>query len=562
MLKSQGLVGEAVRVMERFIEAGAPTYDQVTEYGQRLLEYGDFDAAAGVLDRVNALKAKASRQMLRDQALKGARDDLAAGIPGAQKRAYLVALEHLVFERPAQAETAFLEIANAFPAYAPAWLGLRGARHALGQADATAITETQCRNAPGHPPEAVIDAIMARPLSRRGLVFDPDEPIRWRSQDEIFVRVDSAADLRVVDNSLLVLDPGGELIQCDPVVLFGAPDEGPPSYQSIEQSVLSVKNAVVVGLGQVLTGANEAIKEFAGRHIAGKYNATLEGDELRFNPVFFRFGMVRVRCFEHPAILLTGPAELSFGDWINNFLPRLGLIEAAGVDCPVLVSDTIPPQFIEMIVALGIRRERIIFHDQRGVSIFPKLYVPSWTSNWDYDVAGKYKNRAMAGVYEICQRAQVASPKRKGALLYLSRRNVGSRPLVNEAEVKALFVSKGFEVVEPETMSFDEVREAFAEPACVAGPYGSAFHNLVFSRHKPLCLALTSPAIHRVVDELTLWFGMAGLRAAYVEGVAAAPDAAIEGREGRRVSPWTVDLDQVEQAIDRMLSMLGRGEPA
>jgi len=381
MLKIRGRISDAVRVMEGFVKQGDANYAQMTEYGQRLLEFGDFEGAARVLDHANAMKAKPSRQVLRDLALRRADDDFEAGMPGTHKRDYLVAMDHLVFERPALAEAAFLEVVTTCPAYAPAWLGLRGARHALGHADATEATERQCRAAPGHPPDQVIQAIMARPLSRRGLVFDPDEPIKWRAKDESFVQVQTAADLRATENSQMELNPG-ELVQFDPVVLFGPEGRNPtpPAHLSREQYVLSVRNAAVVGHGQVLTEANALVEELASHHASRKYNAWVEEGELRFDSKFFRFGMLRVRCFDHPAILLAGPIDNSSRDWINNFVPKLGLAKDVGLDCRVLVNHSTPPQFIDMLAALGIERERVIFHDPHEVSIFPKLYAPSWTA--------------------------------------------------------------------------------------------------------------------------------------------------------------------------------------
>ena len=66
------------------------------------------------------------------------------------------------------------------------------------------------------------------------------------------------------------------------------------------------------------------------------------------------------------------------------------------------------------------------------------------------------------------------------------------------------------------------------------------------------------PGIHQIIDDITLWFGMAGLQVGYVQGLD--HGVAVTDRDGVKGGPWTVELDEVDQAIDRMMSMLGRAE--
>lgn len=65
--------------------------------------------------------------------------------------------------------------------------------------------------------------------------------------------------------------------------------------------------------------------------------------------------------------------------------------------------------------------------------------------------------------------------------LYLDRKNAVARNVVNEAELLPLLQSRGFEIVDCGRLSFDEQVQLFAEAACVAGPHGAAFTNILWS---------------------------------------------------------------------------------
>jgi hypothetical protein len=80
--------------------------------------------------------------------------------------------------------------------------------------------------------------------------------------------------------------------------------------------------------------------------------------------------------------------------------------------------------------------------------------------------------------------ARIAAPFRQAPTrcFYLSRRHQERRPLANEADVEQVFAADGFEVIYPETLTFEEQLALFGQARIVAGPAGSALHNLLFCR--------------------------------------------------------------------------------
>ncbi len=353
--------------------------------------------------------------------------------------------------------------------------------------------------------------------------------------------------MRGGDNLVWFQDRGGALVDRSPVLeLDGAGGPAHPvRYHTPPKFVAGYRNAAVVAEGLVLTEDGEFVDE-ALQNSPAKYGARRQGDELSFRPPHRSGGRLQVKAFDTPAFLMCGPTDTSFGDWMSNFFPRLSLYEAAGLDCPILVRWKPAPHTLPILEALGFGPERIIFHSTDQISLFPKLYVPCWPS--------RDKAAPMSGLAEIYRRAAVP-PGPERPLIYLERRGQWERPLANEDEVCALFASRGFRIVDPGAMSFDETRRLLSAPACVAGAYGSAFHNLAFSCIQPLGLVLMPAHRPHHLGEIARWHTDRGARFAYVLGeMPPAPHG--------RSTPWTVSLDKVERALDRMMELVASREAA
>ena len=305
--------------------------------------------------------------------------------------------------------------------------------------------------------------------------------------------------------------------------------------------MVSVRNPMLVGRGVVVNEAGVVIEDLIPRD-PREYLAQRQGDALMLDSRRFKGGLCSYRVFEEPAFLLAGPTDRSFGDWIINFPPKLLLAEAAGLDCRIVITADPLPQTIDMLAALGVDRSRLIFHDELGVSIFPRLYAPSWTL--------MDRIHPTPGLFDVYKRAALPAAPGPGPRLYLSREGVDNRSLVNEPQMRALFERRGFQVVHPERLSFNEMRETFANPSCVAGPYGSALLNLAFSSCLATCLFVAAPEPDLFIQEAMTWLGALGLTFGYVRG------RPVDEQAPRlRTGPWHAPLDQVEQALDRILSL-------
>jgi tetratricopeptide (TPR) repeat protein len=506
---------------------------------------GDYEAAAKAMMGLAQFGASSELALGHDQALAALGEDAEAGIAPRSKRSYTQALERLREGDPASAERLLRVIVHECPAYAPGWVALRGALEAQGRTGDAKALAAQWRDAapPASQPRA--GAGFARVLGRRGFVFDPRDRLPLVSMDKAMVRAETPADLRRPGDSCFVIDPGGELIEHDPVVSLdgSGEDKVPVRFRSAPKYVAGIDNALLAGETIVIDGRGQVVRELLPPVKLKKLGAYVDGDAIGFDPYRFNDGLGPVKFFDTPAFLMMGPTDRSFGDWMINIPPRLLLAEAAELDCPIVIRSEPQGQTLAILRALGVPESRILFHEPQGVSVFPRLYAPSWPT--------AHKGQPSKDVYGVYRRAALSSENRPRPLLYLSRKDVkGSRQMLNEDEVCELFRRRGFQIVDPGVLGFEEVRSLFSSAACVAGPFGSAFHNLAFCSAQPTNLVILPSNNPFFLTEIALWHGELGQRFVYLHG-RSLEDGAV-GRHSKHAA-WLAPLDKLDQAIDRVL---------
>jgi capsular polysaccharide biosynthesis protein len=380
------------------------------------------------------------------------------------------------------------------------------------------------------------------PRTRPPLPFHLTRRHRIRPISEVLREVQTPDELRSDDNVFHVLDPGGELVARHPIVeLDGCEPSTPISYRTAAKLVASIRNAALVGKGVVLTEAGDIIQELLPRSSPDKYGVIKRDGAVRFDRQWFKDRALPVVRFDEPAFLMTGPTETAFGDWIINFGPRLALARAAALDCRIVIRNDPRHRTRDMLEALGVARDRILFHWPDRVSVFPKLYVPSWP-NGD-------KAAPMAGLFGVYEDWPMRPAPRQTRKLYLTRESARSRPMVNEPAVREMFTRRGFEVVDPGTLSHDETRQMFSAAVCLAGPYGSAFHNLVFCARRVHNLVLLPPFGPLHLTEVMVWHAEHRQKFSYIRG-----EPMTEAPDDPR---WTAPLDRVERALEAVLPALG-----
>ncbi len=538
-LAAAGDLAGAVQALRAVLERQPEDADLCGRLGLLLYELG-FDT-----ESIAHLKFARRRSETPDHWRKPLREVTTHGLKGPDRLRLDDAFTALAQGRPGEAAPVFQELVAKRPRSLEARLGLRGALHALDRADEAAEAAAAWRQA-WPPHRAGLEAVLARRLSRRGLVFDPHDPLPVRPIGEVLMEVETAEEMRRTPNSFVRLDAHKRPIDCAPVISLepDGSDAMKIHRSTIPRLMARFDDALLYGIGLVVSRSGAVVSEFlAGR----KFRVELEDGSIRFGPGSpgdgaSEPGSREVSVFDAPGLLMAGPTDRSCGDWINQYPTRLAIAEAAGVDCPPVVRAKIGDRYVEMLTALGVNPDKLMRH-HGFVSIFSQLYVPSWPLT--------RRQNPMPGWFDIYRRAWAPAPSERRRI-YLTRLGVSHRSLVNEPEIGEIFARRGFDIVAPETLDMGQMIELFAGPSIVAGPYGSAMRSLVFCRQKPTVFTIMPPYSRRFVNGSGLFFAQAGVRFAWVQGTPA-PEI---GHGHPNEVAWYVDPALVESRLDRLLDYL------
>jgi capsular polysaccharide biosynthesis protein len=176
--------------------------------------------------------------------------------------------------------------------------------------------------------------------------------------------------------------------------------------------------------------------------------------------------------------LVTPEATDNFHHWLIDLLPRLGLVQRAGYQLAqfdhVIVNHAGRPYQRSTLAHLGIPAEKILLADEKLFLRCESLVVPSLKPQHQTLPAADLAFLRGAFLHDLPS----GTARRK---IFLSRGDARFRRLANEAELKPLLESHGFEIVCPADLDFIAQARLFAESTWIAGPAGAAFANLVFA---------------------------------------------------------------------------------
>ena len=184
-------------------------------------------------------------------------------------------------------------------------------------------------------------------------------------------------------------------------------------------------------------------------------------------------------------VLLANNGHQIYGHWLVDFLPKLHLLDLAGLDLGqlnVLLPTNMGKFGGEFLRLLGIPDDRLIRYDPDTETIVAEeLLVPS-TLRW----GGRCSPLFTGAIDFLNQRIDQVnrvppSPVRR---MFLSRRRSGrdGRQLLDEDRLEAVAVAAGLTLVHPEELPLLEQIALFRGVDHVIGQYGSGLHATIFSR--------------------------------------------------------------------------------
>lgn len=196
------------------------------------------------------------------------------------------------------------------------------------------------------------------------------------------------------------------------------------------------------------------------------------------------------------AISMIGSASPNYVHWLTETAPKLALIDEIEnyADFPLVIDAGLHPNILESIHCLNSRKRELIFikpgqifRVNKLVAVTPVAYIP-----FDFrggDKRGTPEINPGLAMYvpdglNLMRQKLVSRFGDQGAehstRLYL-RRTAKSRQMSNAVEVEALLQEQGFQIVEPETLSFTEQVRLFSRAEIIVGQGGAAFGNIIFA---------------------------------------------------------------------------------
>jgi hypothetical protein len=183
---------------------------------------------------------------------------------------------------------------------------------------------------------------------------------------------------------------------------------------------------------------------------------------------------------------LTGYWSEGYAHWVLDFLPRLMALELLDrTSTRILVSEPFPSWKAESLSSAGIDHAMVTVIGDEATRV-DTLYLagPIGSPAHCHPIAADWLRATYLGG------RPTAPPTRR---LYITRRKAPSRRLLNEAELLSVLESMAFEVIDAESLSFDEQVEIYQQASVVVAPHGAGLANLVFCSQATAVVELRAP---------------------------------------------------------------------
>jgi len=224
------------------------------------------------------------------------------------------------------------------------------------------------------------------------------------------------------------------------------------------------------GRGVAVIGADGRVIAEGSVHIGGRPEE---------HAVMGRTWLPRPEPLAGTTAVLSAPAGNTYYHWLFDVLPRIALLEAAGIDLGGLdrfaVNSFDRGYQRETLARFHIDASRIVETDRLRHVICERLVLPSYpgTSGFPPRWACEFLRRS------FLERPS-EPPSRGPERIYVSRQGAPRRRIANHESVRALLVRSGFETVFPERHTVAEQARLFRGARVVVAPHGSGLANLVF----------------------------------------------------------------------------------
>jgi Glycosyltransferase 61 len=200
---------------------------------------------------------------------------------------------------------------------------------------------------------------------------------------------------------------------------------------------------------------------------------------------------------DEPVLMVFGPGCGTYGHWLLDFMPRIFIARqllGPAFDDFVLPLPSDLPQWVSRMLQTfcGVDPGRFrYFSRHEDLLVCRRACLPSYAHSGTYS-----PHPLMRAFYE--QFGNPGAPRSKRRIC-ISRRNqeafAGDNGRIFEARetLERMAVACGFEIVQPETLSFPEQVELFRSASCILGEHGSGMHGAVFADPGTIVAVVRAP---------------------------------------------------------------------
>lgn len=251
----------------------------------------------------------------------------------------------------------------------------------------------------------------------------------------------------------------------------------------------------------ILTSDGTALSETGGHPQFGRYvSFTYETVVLAQQPgmVLLDFNNYKTREIKS-GIFLSGLASNAFGHWLPEFLPKLQFLKQHPdfSELPIIVDSDMPQSHFDHLRRFA--DNPLILLEANELLICNRLLIaPSPAFSPVELFPNSIPVQDMPGLSPralnfLRGNLSVDSTRPRCKRIFLARKNMKWRRLLNEEQIAADLAQLGFETVYIEEMTVSEQINLFQQAQWVVAPNGSSTNNIIFSDSSVKLLILAQP---------------------------------------------------------------------
>ncbi len=235
----------------------------------------------------------------------------------------------------------------------------------------------------------------------------------------------------------------------------------------------------------------------------------------------------------HSFLLGFGVFENYF-NWTLRYASRIAAFQAMPSPCRLVAPAPVKRYVQQTLDFLGVPPERVDFLEEATSFERLTLLSPMALGRYELSPLMTMTLREHPRVLEL--------PRGPARRLYIPRRNVRMRRVMNEAAVEAALVALGFEVFDNSDHCVRDQAHAFRDAAIVVAPHGAGLSNIVYCDAGTPVIEIVPEGYDQGVTSYRSLADLFGLRYAQLFAREAAPD-----RKGNRCNA-AIELDIEELA--------------